>query len=70
MFKGKFLSMLVQNGLDPKYIFFKINVPERIKDSFYRGNVHIGFKDAAFEPSSALRHSCELKEILQQKEGK
>ena len=37
-----------------------IDIPERIEDPWYRGQVFVGYKDAAFEPSSALRHAAEL----------
>ncbi|XP_066914216.1 uncharacterized protein [Clytia hemisphaerica] len=46
-----------------------IDIPDDISQSFYRGDVHIGFKESAFEPSSALRHSTELKELIIQREG-
>ena len=44
-----------------------VNIPEVIADSWYRGQVSISLKDAAFEPSSAIRHSAELVKILQGK---
>lgn len=34
-----------------------IDIPERIDDSWYQGQVLVGFKDAAFESSSPLRHA-------------
>ena len=37
------------------------DIPERIDDSWYQGQVLVGFKDAAFESSSPLRHATELK---------
>ncbi|XP_064646150.1 uncharacterized protein LOC135499336 [Lineus longissimus] len=43
---------------------FIIDIPTSINSSFYRGKVHIGFKDSIFKPSSALRHAAELAEIL------
>ena len=45
-----------------------IDIPERIEDSWYQGQVIVGFKDAAFEPSSPLRHATELSMILRSKE--
>jgi len=39
-------------------------MPETIDGSFYRGQVHIGFKDSVLEASSALRHSAELKNVF------
>ena len=35
----------------------QVDVPTSINDTFHRGQVHIGLKDLALEPSSALRHS-------------
>ncbi|GBC01659.1 hypothetical protein RclHR1_04280016 [Rhizophagus clarus] len=40
------------------------NIPDNIEGSFYRGQVNIGLKDAAFQASSALRHMTELYDIL------
>lgn len=37
------------------------DIPERIDDSWYQGQALVGFKDAAFESSSPLRHATELK---------
>ncbi len=45
-----------------------IDIPERIEDSWYRGQVAVGFKDAAFESSSPIRHATELCSILKSKE--
>ena len=41
---------------------FELDIPEEFDRSWYRGTVHIGYKDAVFEPSSALRHvmSCHV----------
>ena len=41
-----------------------IDIPERIEEPWYRGQVYVGYKDAAFEPSSALRHATELSNLL------
>ena len=40
------------------------SVPDSLDDSFYRGKVYVGIKDAIFEPSSPLRHATELHSIL------
>lgn len=37
-----------------------IDVPDKIDGSWYEGEVHVGFKDTVFEPSSCLWHLCEL----------
>lgn len=34
------------------------DIPNNIDESFYRGQVFVGLKDAALEPSSPLRHSA------------
>ena len=35
-----------------------VDIPDNIQDSWYRGQVLVGFKDAAFETSSPFRKSC------------
>ena len=41
-----------------------VDIPERIECSWYSGQVFVGIKDAAFEPSSQLRHAMELYNCL------
>ena len=43
-----------------------VDIPETIDGSFYRGDVHVGIKEHAFQPSSSIRHATELKAILSQ----
>ena len=50
-------------------VSFIIKIPETIEDSWYEGEVNVGYKDAVFEPSSSLRHSTELYSILIPKIG-
>ena len=45
-------------------VSFVITIPETIEGSFYEGKVHVGYKDAVFQPSSALRHATKLHSIL------
>ena len=45
-------------------VSFVLDIPEEFDQSWYRGTVHIGYKDAVFELSSALRHVTELHSIL------
>ena len=33
-----------------------VDVPDSMEESFYRGKVHVGLKENAFEPSSPFRH--------------
>ena len=46
-------------SLTPSVTLF-INIPYDISESFYDGKVYVSFKDAVFQPSSALRHSTEF----------
>lgn len=48
-------------------VAFYIDVPTRVTDSWYNGYVHVLLKEAAFEPSSAVRHACELSKIIKSK---
>ena len=41
-----------------------VDIPDTISQSWYRGQVFVGYKDAAFEPSSPMRHEAELSQIL------
>ena len=41
-----------------------VDIPHDIQDSWYRGQVLVGFKDAAFEASSPIRHATELSNVL------
>jgi len=50
-------------GLIPSVIM-QAEIPNSIDESFYRGNVHVGLKDPIFEPSSAMRHTSELYDII------
>ena len=38
-----------------------MQIPEDIDGSFYDGQVYAGLKKNAFQPSSVVRHACELK---------
>ena len=41
------------------------DIPDSIKESWYRGQVLVGYKDAAFEASSPMRHATELGSLPQ-----
>ena len=45
-------------------VIFQVNIPEEIKETWYTGQVYIGFKDAVLEPSSSIRHATELYSVL------
>ena len=50
-------------------VSFIINIPESIEGSWYEGAVHVGYKDAVLQPSSALRHATEVNSIFVPKIG-
>ena len=50
-------------------VSFIITIPETLEGSWYEGEVFVGYKDAVFEPSSALHHVTELHSILLTKLG-
>ena len=41
-------------------VVLQVDIPEDVSESWYRGQVTITLKDAAFEPSSPMRHTTEL----------
>lgn len=41
-----------------------IDIPDSIEGSWYSGSVYVGVKDSVFEPSSQLRHACELYNVI------
>lgn len=41
-----------------------VDIPDKIHDSWYRGQVMVGYKDAVFEASSPMRHATELAHTL------
>ena len=45
-------------------VCFIIDIPETIESSWYRGQVLVGLKEAAIEPSSPSRHCTEVNDIL------
>ena len=68
-----FVKVVVANGVTVKVgdhdfskcsltpsVTLNIDIPEKISDSWYRGNVTISLKDTTFEPSSPSRHMVEL----------
>jgi len=46
-------------GLIPSVILI-VDIPEEITGLWYSGKVYVSLKDSIFEPSSPLRHACEL----------
>ena len=45
-------------------VTFNINIPNDIAGSWYTGDVSVIIKEAAFEPSSPYRHSCEMYKLV------
>jgi len=45
-------------------VILNVSIPDDIGGSWYTGQVYIALKDAAFQPSSALRHSVEMHSLL------
>lgn len=45
-------------------VVLQCTIPGSLDQSFYRGKVYVGVKDAIFEPSSPIRHATELYSIL------
>ena len=41
-----------------------VDIPSTMEGSCYDCQVYVGFKDAIYEPSSCLRHSAELHDLL------
>jgi hypothetical protein len=50
-------------SLTPSITLF-INILHNISESFYDGKVYVCYKDAVFQPSSALRHSTEYFNLI------
>ena len=50
-------------SMTPSVCFF-VNVPESIAENFYTGDVYVGLKENAFQPSSPIPHMTELNCIL------
>ena len=45
-------------------VVLEVDIPDSFEGSWYTGQVHVGFKDAVFKPSSPCRHATELYNIL------
>ena len=43
------------------------DIPDRISRSRYTGDVHVLYKDSAFDPSPPVRHAAELAALLNDK---
>jgi hypothetical protein len=54
---------LTQHSIVPS-VCFLVDIPETVESSWYTGQVVVGLKEGAFEPSSPARHCTELGNIL------
>ena len=45
-------------------VILVLDIPHSISDSWYNGKVYVGVKDAVFQPSSPLRHICDLSLVI------
>ena len=43
---------------------FLVDIPEEVESTWYSGQVVVGLKESAFEPSSPVRHCVELANVL------
>ena len=50
-------------------VSFVINIPETIEGSWCKGEVHVDYKDAVLQPSSALHLAAKVQSILISKIG-
>lgn len=44
-----------------------VDIPDKISGLWYDGDVHVLYKDSAFEPSSPIRHATEVYLLLSEK---
>ena len=50
-------------------VILVLDIPHSISESWYNGKVYISIKDAVFQPSSPLRHMCELSCVMKKHFG-
>ena len=48
-------------------VALKVDIPDSISGSWYSGDVHVLYKDSAFEPSSNVQHAAKLAALLNNK---
>jgi hypothetical protein len=48
-------------------VCLEVAVPSKIEESFYRGSVHVSYKDSIFQASSPWRHATEIARMIQDK---
>lgn len=65
---GSILSALdhdvQQKGSLTPSVCLLVDIPEKVEDTFYKGQVFVTLKDSIFQPRSPWRHATELIEIL------
>ena len=50
-------------------VCLKIDIPDTIENSFYKGKVTVTYKDSVFQPSTPFRHGIEIQRILENGDG-
>ena len=45
-------------------VIFRVDIPNAVEDSWYRGQAYVGLKEYCFEPSPPLRHATELDQVV------
>ena len=45
-------------------VILRVDIPNAVEDSWYRGLAFVGLKEHCFEPSSPLRHATELDQVV------
>ena len=63
----KLVTMILQICLLFLLSVFLVDIPADITGFWYEGEVHVLYKDNAFEPSSSSRLAAELASVVQEK---
>ena len=45
-------------------VILRVDIPNAVEDSWYRGQTYVGLKEHCFEPSSPLRYATELDQVV------
>ena len=60
--------MQTKGSITPS-VCLKIDIPDTIENSFYKGKVTVTYKDSVFQPSTPFRHGIEIQRILENGDG-
>ena len=55
------------SGIIPS-VALATKIPKEHSESFFNGQIHVTLKEKVFQPSSPVRHACELMDIILDKE--